>query len=202
MILSDYSIVEALDNGPLVISPYPVPIQIQPASVDLRLGKDWSWYPPFSGFASHDRDGLVCETDILDEICIDPAKPSTIEMRSITAESFVLSPGAFALGTTLERVEIPANLVGRVEGRSSLGRLGVMVHITAGFIDPGFKGRITLEFHNVGEHPVRLRAGMRICQLSLETMTCAAREPYGTKRGSKYQNQDTTTPSRIAQDEK
>jgi dCTP deaminase len=118
---------------------------------------------------------------------------------TIQGRPFILHPGAFVLGTTLEYVRVPINLVGRLEGRSSIGRLGVIVHATAGFIDPGFEGQITLEISNAGKIPVALHAGTRICQLTLlETGTVL--RPYGTGRRSKYQGQRNPTASRIALD--
>jgi dCTP deaminase len=105
------------------------------------------------------------------------------------------------LGSTVERVEVPDDLLAKVDGRSSLGRLAILIHATAGFIDPGFRGTITLELSNVGRLPVALRPGMRICQISFETLTSPARRPYGAeRRSSKYQDQSGPTPSRIRQD--
>nr|WP_269744692.1 dCTP deaminase [Plesiocystis pacifica] len=107
---------------------------------------------------------------------------------------------AFALGTTLERVRVPADLVARVEGRSSIGRLAVVVHATAGFIDPGFEGQITLELSNLGRCAVKLYPGMRISQIVFHEMKSPAERPYGAARGSKYQGQEGPVASRIGKD--
>lgn len=187
MILSDRDILARLRKGDLVVDPLDDPaVQVQPASVDLRLGEEFLVFRhtsiPF----------------------IDPAaeakEPYTEPLRVPLDGTFVLHPGEFALGTTHERVEIPADLVARVDGRSSLGRLAIVVHSTAGFIDPGFHGRITLELSNLGRIPVALRPRMRVCQLSFETMTSPAERPYGAARGSKYQDQSGPVASRIGRD--
>jgi dCTP deaminase len=114
--------------------------------------------------------------------------------------AFILHPGEFALGTTEERVRMPADLVGVVDGRSSIGRLAVVVHATAGFIDPGFEGQITLELSNIGSIPVKLYPGMRIAQIVLHVMSSPAERPYGEARGSQYSNQTGPQPSRIRLD--
>src|SRR6478735_3217561 len=111
---------------------------------------------------------------------------------------FVFDPGEFVLGSTVERVAIPHDLVARVDGRSSVGRLAIVVHATAGFIDPGFEGEITLELSNIGRIPVRLYPGMRIAQIVFQTMTSPAERPYGAARGSKYQGQSGPQASRIS----
>lgn len=188
MILSDRDIRERLARGDIVIDPLDDPeLQIQPASVDLRLAHTFVVYR-------------------LPHVpCIDPHDASTIEGYTETIEvaegsAFVLQPGEFALGSTLERVRVPADLVARVEGRSSIGRLAVVVHATAGFIDPGFEGQITLELSNLGRCAVKLYPRMRISQVVFHTMTSPAERPYGAERGSKYQGQGGPVPSRIARD--
>ena len=205
MILSDLSIREALEHKKIVIDPEPEDIQIQPASIDLRLGGEWSYYAPTRLSPWFNAEGLITKehgyhTSNLGEILVGPEEDVPTHMRHKTGEEFILASHGFVLGSTIERIEMPADIVGRVEGRSSLGRLGLMVHITAGYIDPGFKGRITLEFFNASSRPIILRKGKRICQISFETMTCAARKPYGKKKGSKYQNQEGAVPSRIHKD--
>ena len=112
----------------------------------------------------------------------------------------ILHPGDFVLGTTKEHVEIPHDLVAAVEGRSSLGRLAVIVHATAGWIDPGYHGEITLELSNLGAAPVALTPGMRVCQLVFTELKSRATRPYGEQRGSKYQDQKGPTASRIQED--
>ena len=185
MILSDSDIARRLNNGDLVIHPLVDPeLQIQPASVDLRLSSEFIVY----------RAAQVA--------FLDPRRPETLESNTeridvVDDEPFILHPGQFALGSTLERVEIPADLVARVDGRSSLGRLAVVVHATAGFIDPGFAGQITLELSNIGPIPVRLYPGMRVAQIVLHQMTSPAERPYGRERGSRYQGQTGPVTSRI-----
>lgn len=188
MILSDRDLEARLAKGDLVVDPLDDPkVQIQPASIDLRLGNVFVVYKtthvPF----------------------IDPQDPETVQKYTerVTVkkgDSFILHPGEFALGSTIERVAIPTDLVARVEGRSSIGRLAVVVHATAGFIDPGFAGQITLELSNLGRVPVKLWPGMRISQIVLHTLTSPARRPYGKERGSKYQEQEGPVTSRIAVD--
>lgn len=188
MILSDRDLKERLERGDLVITPLDDPeLQIQPASVDLRLDSDFVVYKlPHVPF-------------------IDPRDPESLNTytESVKIEegsAFILHPGEFALGSTLERVRIPPDLVARVEGRSSIGRLAIVVHATAGFIDPGFEGQITLELSNLGRLPVKLYPGMRISQVVLHTLVSPAERPYGPERGSKYQGQGGPVASRIQSD--
>ncbi len=186
MILSDRDLRERLRRGDLVVDPLEDPdLQIQPASIDLRLD---------NGFIAFRASRLPC----LDPRNIPDDATERIEVPS--GESFVLHPGDFVLGSTVERVKIPADLVARVEGRSSLGRLAIVVHATAGFIDPGFEGQITLELSNLGRTAVKLYPGMRISQIVLQTMTSPAERPYGAARGSKYQGQSGPVASRISSD--
>jgi dCTP deaminase len=188
MILSDRDIRTRLARGDLRIGPLAdAQLQIQPASVDLRLGREFLVY----------HAARVS--------CLDPREPESIAaaMDKVLVEgdrAFVLHPGEFALGTSEERVLIPADLVGVVDGRSSIGRLAVVVHATAGFIDPGFEGQITLELSNIGSIPVKLYPGMRIAQIVLHEMSSAAEQPYGVSRGSQYNNQTGPQPSRIRLD--
>lgn len=187
MILSDRDIEAALDSGKIVIEPLlDREMQVQPCSVDLRLASQFVLFrPAATPFIDPESQDLVDFTEIFDV-------PD--------GQSFVLHPGEFVLGSTVEHVSVPEDLLAKVDGRSSLGRLAILIHATAGFIDPGFRGTITLELSNVGRLPVALRPGMRICQVSFETLTSAVRRPYGARRGSKYQNQVGPTPSRIKQD--
>lgn len=188
MILSDADIKKRLERGDLVVEPIDDPeLQIQPASIDLRLGAQFVLY----------RQPLVPFLDARDAHSIE----RHVEHIEIPAEEgFVLQPGAFALGTTYERVRIPPDLVARVEGRSSIGRLAVVVHATAGFIDPGFAGQITLELSNLGRCAVKLYPGMRISQIVFHEMKSPAERPYGSARGSKYQGQEGPIASRIGKD--
>ncbi len=189
-ILSDKHIKEYLDAGKIMIDPLDDPdIQIQPSSVDLRIGNE------FKGFK------------IIRKPCIDPMDESDIDsyMQSFfieEGEPFIIHPGEFALATTYETVKLPDNLVARVEGRSSMGRLGVTMHVTAGYIDPGFHGKITLEISNIGKMPVALYTGQRVCQIVFETMTSPAEIPYGhPTRDSKYMGQKRPESSRIKHDQ-
>jgi dCTP deaminase len=186
MILSDRDIKARLSQGDIVIEPLDDPeLQIQPASVDLRLASSFIVYrlPHVPCIDPHDLSSVAGYTEQIDVV---------------EGGSFVLQPGEFALGSTHERVRVPADLVARVEGRSSIGRLAVVVHATAGFIDPGFEGQITLELSNLGRCAVKLYPGMRISQVVFHTMTSPAERPYGVERGSKYQGQGGPVPSRMA----
>lgn len=189
MILSDGDIRERLKEGDLVVDPIDDPeLQIQPASVDLRLDRTFVVYqvthvPYVDPFEQETLDRYTEEVNIKD------------------GDGFILHPNEFALGSTKERVEIPADLVGRVEGRSSIGRLAVVVHATAGFVDPGFQGHITLELSNLGNVPVKLYPDMRISQIVFHETKSPAELPYGQERGSKYQSQNKPTPSRLGIDE-
>ncbi len=151
--------------------------QVQPASVDLRLGNVFWMY----------KNKVNKHLRPINPLRDDAAKV----MRKVTKtkdDPYLLYPGHeyFVIGMTDEIVSVPDDLVGRVDGRSSLGRLGLRVHSTAGFIDPGFTGRVTLEIDAVGSYPLWLIPGMRVCQISFETMTSPAVRPYGESRGSKY----------------
>lgn len=188
MILSDRDVRARLEAGDLAIEPLDDPeLQIQPASVDLRLDRRFVVYrlPHVPCIDPRDERALEEYTDAIDVS---------------EGDAFVLQPGEFALGSTLESVRIPADLVARVEGRSSIGRLAVVVHATAGFIDPGFEGQITLELSNLGRVAVRLYPGMRISQVVFHTMVSPAERPYGPARGSKYQGQRGPVASRIRKD--
>jgi dCTP deaminase len=190
MILSDRDIKARLDDGSIVIEPIlDLDVQLQPSSVDLRLDKHFVVY------------------NLAHVPFIDPRDAETVRKytRTVTIaddEAFVLHPGEFALGSTMEWVKIPPDLVARVEGRSSIGRLAVVVHATAGFVDPGFEGNITLELSNLGRVAVKLYPGMRISQLVFHTMSSPAERPYGPARGSKYWGQQGPETSRIATDAK
>lgn len=185
MILCDADILARLQQGDLKVTPIvDERMQIQPAGIDLRLGNDFILYTS--------RDGIY----------LDPRHPETIQragtrMSAKEGEVFILDPGQFALGATIEEVTVPTDLSGQLNGRSSLGRVGVLVHVTAGFIDPGFNGQITLELYNICPLPVILYPGMRIAQLILYQMTRAAERPYGPERGSAYQGDRGPQASRL-----
>jgi dCTP deaminase len=187
-ILSDKSIKEYLKEGKIVIDPIKDEQQIQPSSVDMRLGDEFKVFK------------------VIRKPYIDPKDEEDIAeyMESSTVpegEAFIIHPNEFALATTHEYVKVPDDLVARVEGRSSMGRLGVTMHVTAGYVDPGFEGRITLEISNIGAMPVALYPGQRVCQLVFETMTTPAELPYGhPKRNSKYMKQLKPESSRVKLD--
>lgn len=168
-------------------------MQVQPASVDLRLGYDFQRYRDFVNPLIHTLDPLRDKIDHLME-------PITVAEGG----RYLVNPGHqnFVLATTQEIVHLPDNMVARVEGRSSLGRLGLRVHSTAGYVDPGFHGRITLEIDVVGRFPLWLTPGMRVCQLSFQLMSGPSASPYGSaKRNSKYNNQKTVQISKAWKDE-
>jgi dCTP deaminase len=181
MILSDRTIREELDAGRIVIDPLDESC-IQPSSVDLRLDR------LFRVFLNHTMPVIDVKEDLEDLTRL-------VEIGE--GEAFILHPGEFVLGSTYEKVSLPDDLVGRIEGKSSLGRLGLLIHSTAGFIDAGFSGHITLELSNVANLPITLYPGMKIGQVSFLRMTTPADVPYGSARvGSKYQGQRGPTPSR------
>ncbi len=181
MILSDVSIRKALAEGSIVIDPLG-DSAVQPSSVDLRVDRY------FRVFRNHTTP------------YIDPKQPqeNLTELVEVDDDNpFILHPGEFVLGSTLERVQLPNDLVARLEGKSSLGRLGLLIHSTAGFVDAGWNGYLTLELSNVANLPIAIYPGMKIGQISFLQMTTAADIPYGSNAtGSKYQGQRGPTPSR------
>jgi dCTP deaminase len=181
MILSDRTIRAELDAGRVVIEPLDLSC-IQPSSVDLHLDHT------FRVFRNHTMRVIDVKQDLselTEEVVIDGQ------------EAFILHPGEFVLGSTLERVGLPDDLVGRIEGKSSLGRLGLLIHTTAGFVDAGWDGHLTLELSNVANLPITLYPGMKIGQISFMQMTTPADRPYGSgELGSKYLGQRGPTPSR------
>ncbi|QCC51482.1 dCTP deaminase [Halapricum salinum] len=188
MILSDADILRRLEEGDLVVEPLDDPdIQIQPASIDLRLGRE---------FLEFQRTNIPCIHPNSEQEVDEYVDSTHVE----EGEEFILHPGDFVLGTTHERVEIPPDLIAHVEGRSSLGRLAIVVHATAGLCDPGFEGKITLELSNLGTAPVALTPGMRISQLTFTELKSPADRPYGKERGSKYQDQKGPQASKIQGD--
>lgn len=185
-ILSNQEIWEELHEGDLEVEPIQA-TQIQPASIDLRLSDEFKRYrnPP--------DDPTSCVVD---------AKDGVWENLStdIEANNIIVEPGDFVLASTMERVCLPPELYAEVKGRSSFGRLGVEVHKTAGVIDPGWDGEITLEITNDMPYPVRLHAGQRVCQITIHRLAEPADPPYGEKYDSKYQGQSGPTASRADQD--
>jgi len=178
-----------LTEGKLVIESlwdYDIMAQIGPASIDFRLGKTFRFYK---------RDSLIL---------IDPREwvhsehIETVELDENTP--FILHPRQFVLGVTLEKIKVPVDLVARCEGRSSIGRLGIVIHSTAGYIDPWFEGTITLEITNINEIPVALYPWMRIGQFAFEKIEGKVEIPYNERKGSKYMGQMAPTISRIQTD--
>ena len=183
-VLSDGTIRRLVEDGRIKIDPWDEAL-VQPASVDLRLGDS------FRVFHNHRAPAIDLR---------DPPKHLTEEVKVTGEEPFVIHPGEFALGRTMEWVELPDDIVARIEGKSSLGRLGLIVHATAGFCDPGWKGTLTLELANLTRVPIRLYHGLAIAQLSFMALDAPAERPYGHEDlGSHYQGQVDATASRYGQ---
>jgi dCTP deaminase len=184
VLLSDRDIKAELDAGRVSLAPYDEAM-VQPSSIDVRLDRF------FRTFENHRYPH------------IDPAEDQpdlTREVEPEGDEPFILHPGEFVLGSTYEVVSLPDDIAARLEGKSSLGRLGLLTHSTAGFIDPGFSGHVTLELANVANLPIKLWPGMKIGQLCFFRLTSPAEHPYGSEKyGSRYQGQRGPTPSRSAQ---
>ncbi len=179
MILSDIEIKEALDSGEIVCTPL-MDESIQPASIDARLGDHF----------------LMLDTSAMTHLTLS----SKVEYREEITDTFTIPPKSFILATTIEYIEIPSDIACFVEGRSSIGRLGLFIQ-NAGWVDPGFKGKITLELYNADNLPIKLEAGRRICQFVFSRTGKPAQFPYGhPSRKSKYQGQDKAVGSRIAKD--
>jgi len=181
VILSDRDIRSAIEAGRIVIDPF-TPEAIQPSSVDLHVDRRFRVFRnnryPFI-------DVRTDQSDLTELVEIDPEQP------------FILHPGEFVLGSTLERVALPDDLVARLEGKSSLGRLGLLIHSTAGYVDPGWDGNLTLELSNVANLPITLYYGMKIGQISFQRMSSPVEVAYGDDRiGSKYRGQTDPTASR------
>jgi dCTP deaminase len=182
VVLSDRSIRQEIDDGRIVIEPYDERL-VQPSSVDVRVDRRFRVF-------RNSRYPYIDVRQPMDEL----TEPVTIDGD----EPFILHPGEFVLGQTLERVALPDDLVARLEGKSSLGRLGLLIHSTAGFVDPGFSGNITLELSNVANLPITIYHGMPIGQISFMRMDQPVEHPYGSgDKASKYQGQDEPTPSRF-----
>lgn len=190
MILSDSALRERIASGNIGIdteSGYDVLAQIGPASIDFRLGHHFKVYK---------------RTQIA---TIDPRDPTTLDgmtelLHIAQGDFFMLHPGQFVLGVTMEKLRVPYDLVCRCEGRSSLGRLGIVIHSTAGFIDPGFEWTITLEITNINEVPIKLYPWMRFGQFAFQTLDGKVEVPYDQRKWSKYMNQTHPEESRIGED--
>ena len=188
MVLSDRDILAALESGRIRISPSPdLATQLGSVSVDFRLGNTFMVF-------EHSRFSYI-----------DPRNPQSIgeAMRTIVVEDdehFMMQPGDFALASTKEVLELPNDLLGRLEGRSSIARLGITVHSTAAVFEPGWIGTATMELSNLGRMPVALYPGMRICAFSFETLTSEVNTPYRKKIGNKYAGQIDPRPSQLSEE--
>ncbi|HET7520149.1 MAG TPA: dCTP deaminase [Candidatus Limnocylindria bacterium] len=180
MVLSDRDIRAEIEAGRIVIDPY-VPEAVQPSSVDLHLDRRFRVF----------RNNRYPYIDVREE------QPELTEMVEISGDDpFVLHPGEFVLGSTLEVVALPNDIVARLDGKSSLGRLGLLIHSTAGFVDPGWEGNLTLELSNVANLPITLYDGMKIGQISFQRMSSEVETAYGdAKLGSRYRGQRDPTAS-------
>ncbi len=181
MLLSDRDLKAEIDAGRVGVEPY-AESMIQPSSIDVRLDR---WFRVFENHRYPHIDPSTEQPDL------------TRLIEPEADEPFILHPGEFVLGSTFEVVSLPDDIAGRLEGKSSLGRLGLLTHSTAGFIDPGFSGHVTLELSNVANLPIMLFPGMKIGQLCLFRLSSPAEHPYGSEKyGSRYQGQRGPTPSR------
>ena len=181
MLLSDRDIAAEIKGGRVVVEPFDAKM-IQPSSVDVRLDR---FFRVFENHRYEVIDPSVEQPELTREVAVAPN------------EFFILHPGEFVLASTYEVITLPDDIAGRLEGKSSLGRLGFLTHSTAGFIDPGFSGHITLELSNVANLPVKLYPGMKIGQLCLIKLSSSAEHPYGSAiYGSRYQGQRGPTPSK------
>ena len=181
MLLSDRDILAEIHDKRIVVDPYDEAM-VQPSSIDFRLDR---YFRVFENHRYPHIDPAADQSDL------------TRMVEPVGEEPFILHPGEFVLGSTLEVVTLPDDLAARVEGKSSLGRLGLLTHATAGFVDPGFSGHVTLELANVATLPIKLYPGMKIGQLCFFRLSSPAEHPYGSaKYGSRYQGQRGPTPSR------
>ena len=181
MLLSDRDLRAQLDAGRIVLDPYD-PGLIQPSSIDVRLDR---YFRLFDNHKYPHIDPALEQPDLTRLVEVEPD------------EAFILHPGEFVLASTVELVGLPDDIAARVEGKSSLGRLGLLTHATAGFVDPGFSGHVTLELSNVATLPIKLWPGMKVGQLCFFQLSSPAEHPYGAgRRGSHYQGQRGPTASR------
>jgi dCTP deaminase len=184
-VLSDRTIREEIAAGRLGIEPFEEDA-LQPASVDLRLDRQFRLFRVTSRPFVDVREAVE---DLTELVVIGEGEP------------FIIQPGTFCLGSTVETITLPRDIVARVDGKSSLGRLGLLVHATAGYVDPGWTGKLTLELSNQSQMPIALYPGMRIAQISFLRLTTPVDRPYGSPGlGSKYQGQTGPTPSRISEE--
>ena len=185
MILSDQDIKKKIESGEVKIDPIPdLNVALGTVSVDLRLGNQFMVY----------RTSSRPYIDVKDTASFDELTDLVVKEKG---GSFVIHPGEFVLGSTLENIELPDDLAARLEGKSSVGRLGIVIHSTAGKVDPGFRGHLVLEISNIGAIPVMLYPEMRICQLVFEQLSSPTSQGYTKRSGSKYINQNMPVGSKI-----
>ncbi len=182
MILSDRDIKKYLKEGKLIVRPEPDEKQIQPAWIDLRLDNEFAVFRRREVPYIDPRKTI----DYTEKIFIEDDKP------------FILHPGEFVLGKVKEYIKLPPDLAGAVDGRSSLGRLGILTHITSTFINPGWGGKLVLEINNIGKMPVALYPGMRICKVVFFKLSSPSEIPYDKREDAKYKEQDSVIPSKIS----
>lgn len=188
MILSDKDIKKSLSSGRIIITPKPdLKTQLGSCSVDLRLGQRFRIFD-HSKYAYIDPKNAALTSNMMKHVIVKPDEP------------FMLQPGDFVLATTIESLCLPDDLLARLEGRSSLGRLGIVVHSTASVFDPGWRGVIVMELGNLGRMPVALYPGMRICALTFEELSSPADVPYYKKKSAKYIDQSKPEASKISQE--
>ncbi len=182
MILPDHEIKKLLSEGRVVVEPIDESVQIQPAGIDLRLGNE---FRIFKSTSCPFIDTKNQPDEYTESVIRDDDSP------------FIVHPGEFVLGNVKEYIKLPSDIMGSVDGRSSLGRLGISIHATSASINPGWEGRFVLEISNIGKAPVAIYPGMRIAKLTLHKLSSPAENPYGTKGGEKYQKQEGVSKSRI-----
>ncbi|MBL7206589.1 MAG: dCTP deaminase [Candidatus Aenigmarchaeota archaeon] len=184
MILPDHEIKQLLKDGKIVIEPLDDPdTQIQPSCIDLRLGNEFKVF-------KHTKEAFIDSRD---------PKEYTEKMNT-RGEPFILHPKEFILGLTKESITLPADITGYIDGRSSLGRLGITAHITSGYLDPGFSGNLVLEIANLGKMPVKLFPGSRMCKLILLKMSSPSETPYNMREDAKYKDQNEIIQSKMHKD--
>ena len=193
MRLCDTDIERYLDEGLISLNPRPSNDKINGATIDVRLGNS------FHVFREHSAP-YIDLSGPKEEVSAQLESVMSDEILIADDEAFFLHPGVLALATTLESVKLPANIIGWLDGRSSLARLGLMVHVTAHRIDPGWEGKIVLEFYNSGKLPLALRPNMVIGALSFEVLSGTAARPYNRRKDAKYKNQQNAVASRIDED--
>ncbi|HYE22030.1 MAG TPA: dCTP deaminase, partial [Verrucomicrobiae bacterium] len=188
MILSDKDIKKALKDGRIKIEPSPnLEVQLGSCSIDLHLGNKFRFFKN-SSYPFIDLKGDIDVSKIMEELQIEDGRP------------FIMQPGSFALANTIESLELADDLLGRIEGRSSLGRLGIIVHGTASVFDPGWIGIPTMELGNLGTMPIALYPGMRICSFTFEEVSTPVEVPYRKKKNNKYAGQTSPLASKLSQE--